>query len=189
VLQSARSAITSEATSRASIYLGALSSALVALGFASARTGVFGLFAAGVFPALVLLGEFTYLRLVQIAREDIVHLQAVQTIRRHYRDLSPDALRFFPDLSELAASRDVTSFLGRPRSRYFQVSLTAASLIGVISSIVAGVGAVLLAQHGGMRLSAAVTVGVAFALLLSVGHAGYQLRGWAARHRPMGSHV
>ncbi len=90
VLQSARGAITGEATSRVSIYLATLSSALIALGFVSSRPEALTGLAIGVFPVVVLLGEFTFLRLVQIAREDIAHLQAIQLIRRRRRLARPE---------------------------------------------------------------------------------------------------
>lgn len=50
VLQSTRGTIIGEATGRAGLYLGALSSALIALGFAATNDVVFGPFVAGVAP-------------------------------------------------------------------------------------------------------------------------------------------
>jgi len=63
VLHSTRSTISSEAIGRAALYLGALSSALIALGFAVSRRAVFGPFLAAVLPVVVVLGLITFVRL------------------------------------------------------------------------------------------------------------------------------
>jgi len=65
VRQTARGSTIGEANGRASIYLGALSSALIALGFVAERPSTFRVFAAVVLPAVLLLGWFTFVRMVQ----------------------------------------------------------------------------------------------------------------------------
>lgn len=59
VLQTAMNLSASDAESRASLYIFSLSSALVAMGFASRSQEVFVPFIATVLPALFLLGVFT----------------------------------------------------------------------------------------------------------------------------------
>jgi hypothetical protein len=59
VLQAARSAIVGEQVGRGSIYLGAVSSAPIALGFLAQVVTRLDPFVAAVLPALFLLGEFT----------------------------------------------------------------------------------------------------------------------------------
>jgi hypothetical protein len=66
VLQSASSATVNESAARASIYVMALSSFLVAMGFVSRSPGAFDPLVASVLPALFLLGLFTVIRLVDI---------------------------------------------------------------------------------------------------------------------------
>lgn len=90
VLQSARGVTTSEAGSRSSLYLTALSSALVAFGFLGGGPALVP-FAAAVLPALFVLGEFTYVRLLETSIEDVLLLRSIQRIRGYYRDLVPEA--------------------------------------------------------------------------------------------------
>src|SRR5579863_3404989 len=71
VLQTAMSTTVNEGGSRASIYIFALSSSLVALGFSTQSPEAFLPFVGIVLPALFLLGVFTVLRLVDIAAESM----------------------------------------------------------------------------------------------------------------------
>src|SRR5918992_1823349 len=67
-LQGARSQTMSESSSRAALYIGAVSSTLVALGFLgrlSPGGDTFNTFALTVLPTLYLLGVFTFVRLVE----------------------------------------------------------------------------------------------------------------------------
>ena len=73
-LQTARALTVSEANGRASIYLAALSSNLIALAFIGqmSRLGVaFYAFALILLPVLAFVGTVTFLRLVQSSVEDI----------------------------------------------------------------------------------------------------------------------
>jgi hypothetical protein len=184
VLQSARGAITTESTSRVSIYLATLSSALIAMGFLSSRPDDFAAFVVGVLPVIVLLGEFTFLRLVQIAREDIGHLKAIQLIRRHYRTLAPTAAQYFTDLGETGSDRDYQTFMQITPHPGRQVWLTAPSLIGVVNSIVAPAGVALLTRKASAPLVVAFVVAVPVAVVLGLFHARYQLVRWSVDPQP-----
>src|ERR1700730_11412023 len=81
VLQGARGTLTAESASRSALYLASLTGSLIALGDAA----VLGPFAAAVLPALLILGEFTYWRLVQAGVEDLHHSWEMQRIRVFYR--------------------------------------------------------------------------------------------------------
>src|SRR5215210_7114045 len=95
VLQSALSANTNEVGTRASLYLCSLSSSLVALGFASRSPELFVPFVAIVLPALLILGLFTAVRLVDSNHEALLYLSRIARIRRHYRTLDPAAAEHF----------------------------------------------------------------------------------------------
>jgi hypothetical protein len=85
-LQTARAATVADSNGRSALYLGTVSSAVVALAFIGqvAHLGqAFHLFALALLPALVLLGVLTYLRLVQTAVEDLFYARAINRIRRH----------------------------------------------------------------------------------------------------------
>ena len=65
VLQSARSTTVSEAVGRTAVYLTCVSSSLVAFGFFAAATHRLAPVVATVLPALIILGVFTFVRLVE----------------------------------------------------------------------------------------------------------------------------
>ena len=88
VLRSARST-TSEAVGRSSVYLTCVSSSLVAFGFFAAATHRLAPLLATVLPALLILGIFTFVRLVETNVEDVVCLRRIDTIRRYYATLDP----------------------------------------------------------------------------------------------------
>src|SRR5207245_10916619 len=92
VLQGVRSTLTSESASRAALYLAALTGSLIALGFVARDATVLGPFATAVIPALLILGEFTYWRLVQCGLEDRHHAGDMRPIRPYYLLLGPTGL-------------------------------------------------------------------------------------------------
>ena len=159
VLQSARSTTTSEAVGRSAVYLTCVSSSLVAFGFFAAATHRLAPVVATVLPALIILGLFTFVRLVETAVEDTVLNQRVAAIRRYYGTLDPGAAAFFPSREELTAS-------GMPASTGIsfampEIFFTGASMIAAVNGILIAAGAAALVDAGGVPLAAAVIVGVA----------------------------
>jgi hypothetical protein len=98
-LQGARGQTAGEMTGRAALYLATVSSTLIALGFVAGDRSAFVPFAAAVLPSLLILGEFTFIRLVAASVEDLRYLYAIQQIRAYYRGLVPDGLTFFADIT------------------------------------------------------------------------------------------
>ncbi len=94
-LQGARGQINAEITGRAALCLATVSSTLIAFGFVARDRPAFVPFAA-VLPALLILGEFTFIRLVAASVEDLRYLYAIQQIRSYYRSLVPDGLTWHP---------------------------------------------------------------------------------------------
>ena len=97
-LQGARSQTVSESSSRASLYLFSVSSALVALGFVTqvSQAGeVFQLFALTVLPTLYFLGLSTFVRPLQSSVEDIVYGRAINRIRHYYLEEAGKDARYF----------------------------------------------------------------------------------------------
>ena len=177
VLQSTRSTISSEAIGRAALYLGALSSALIALGFVVSRRAVFGPFLAAVLPVVVVLGLFTFLRVFQIGLEDVGHLQAMQRIRRYYRSLVPDGAHFFQDLTdEKDMVGDVERYMAFSMGVAGQSLLTAASAIAIINSMVAGAGIAVAVSALGVSVAVAVVAGVLAAIVFVALHLRYELK-------------
>lgn len=95
VLQGAASATNSEAASRSSLYMLALSSSLVAIGFTSGSPDVFLPFVAAVLPVNFLLGLLTTVRLIDITLENLQYLAHIARIRAYYRTISPAAETYF----------------------------------------------------------------------------------------------
>jgi hypothetical protein len=69
VLQTANNSTYSEASARSTLYVMALSSSLVAMGFVAGSTDLLVPFAAISLPAVFLLGIFTVIRLVESSLE------------------------------------------------------------------------------------------------------------------------
>ena len=95
VLQSARSTTVSESVGRSGVYLTCVSSALIAFGFFAAAIHHLAPVVATVLPALIILGIFTFVRMVETSVENMVFLRRIEAIRRYYATLDPAAAAFF----------------------------------------------------------------------------------------------
>lgn len=163
VLQSARSTTVSEAVGRMAVYLTCVSSSLVAFGFFAAATHRLVPLVATVLPALIILGIFTFVRLVETAVENVVFLMRIEAIRVYYATLDPAAAAFFAPADSAGAAAALAST--GMRSGVSEMFFTGASMIAAVTSILAGAGAALLLDVAGAPLPAAVIAGVAAALL------------------------
>ena len=158
VLQSARSTTVSEAVGRSAVYLTCVSSAVVAFGFFAAATHRLAPVVATILPALIILGIFPFVRLVETSVENVVFLRRIEAIRRYYAALDPAAAAFFtsPDSNGAAAALASTGM----RAGMTEMLFTGASMIAAVTSILAGVGAALLLETANVPLPAAVITGV-----------------------------
>ena len=180
VLQGIRSTLTSESASRASLYLASLTGSLIALGFVTRDSAVLAAFAAAVLPALLVLGEFTYWRLVQVGVEELHHAWEMKRIRAYYRQLVPSGLPFFGDAKPEAFAARSREFMGI-RARDYNVLLTIASMVAAINSMVAGAG-IALWLHAAGTLSAgwAIGLGASIAVVLFLAHGRLAIRSYNA---------
>jgi len=176
VLQTAMSGTIAEAGARATLYVMALSSALVAIGFASRSREVLVPFVATVLVGVFLLGVLTTLRLIDTSLENQQYLVGIARIRARYRALAPEAPALFapargrwPEAggSPSLGLGTVVAFLG-----------TSATMVAVINALVAGAGVAVLAADrlGPARATLAVWLGAATAVLLVV--AFYRFQRW-----------
>jgi hypothetical protein len=132
VLQGTSSATVSESGSRVSIYLSALSSGLVAIGFASGSRRALESLAFTVLPTVFVLGWFTIVRLIDTSVANVVSQRRMERITRYYASLHPAGAVFFEAGSPAA---------GGPHGvRYGRWSLlfTMASMVVVVNSVVGG---------------------------------------------------
>jgi hypothetical protein len=174
VLQAARSANVGEMTGRATIYMGAVSSSLIALGFLAQVISHLDPFVAAVLPAVFLLGEFTFAALLRNTMENLVLLRQMQRIRGYYRTLGAEADQFFGPTAEAERSSAAMATVGL-RTRPTGMLFTGASVVAAINSVVGGVGLALLADKvASLTTGAALAVGIAAAVVLFGLHLLYQ---------------
>jgi hypothetical protein len=142
-LQTARAITVSEANGRASIYLAALSSNLIALAFIGqvSRLGpAFYAFALILLPVLAFVGLVTFVRLVQSSNEEIAYAHRIGLLRTFYLRLSPELEPY------LLTSRET-----RSAPSAWQLTLTAAGMVAVINSVVVAVCAGLVLEAAGVE--------------------------------------
>jgi hypothetical protein len=174
VLQAARSANAGEMTGRATIYMAAVSSALIAFGFLAQVVTHLDPFVAAVLPAVFLLGEFTFAALVRNTLENLVLLGQMQRIRGYYATLVSEADQFFGQAAEEERSRAAMATVGL-RARPVGMLFTGASVVAAINSVVGGVGlALLAAKVASLATGAALAVGSTAAVVLFGLHLLYQ---------------
>ena len=163
VLQSARSTTVSEAVGRMAVYLTCVSSSLVAFGFFAAATHRLVPVVATVLPALIVLGIFTFVRLVETAVENVVFLMRIEAIRGYYATLDPAAPAFFAPADGAAGAAALAST--GMRADISEMFFTGASMVAAVTGVLAGAGAALLLDSARVAVPAAVIAGVAAALL------------------------
>jgi hypothetical protein len=185
VLQSAANATVSDAAARSSLYVLALSSFLVALGFISQSPDLLAAFVAVVMPGLFLLGVFTVVRLVDTALENNRCMAGIARIRAYYRTLTPDAAEYFSAKTGRWPESTTEPSLGLGVAVAFLG--TTATMIAFINSVLAGAGVALLVRvvigNGGVALG--LICGAATVVLLM--SAFYLFQRWRFATTPLPS--
>jgi len=189
-LQSARAATISETSARASLFLGTVSSGLVALGFTAQvlRGDTLYVFSLVLFPTLFFLGLVTFERVLQASIQDIVCARGINRIRHFYAELDPRAAAYFI----LSTHDDQAGTMGdmgiRPSG--WQSFLTLAGMIAVIDGVIAGVIAGLLvslltARVGGGAVALPLAGGAVALVLAVTAHQRYQNAQWRRALGPL----
>jgi hypothetical protein len=138
-LAGTRAQVTGESSARAALYISAVSSTLVALGFIGQISDVgdtFNVFALTALPTLYILGVFTFVRTVENGIEDLMMGRAINRIRNYYLQIAGDEARYFmlaANDDALGVMRNMGVSLER-RQQFF----TTGSMIAVINSVVGG---------------------------------------------------
>ncbi len=179
-LQTARSATISDANGRSNLFLGAVSSAIVALAFigqASNMGDSFSVFALVIFPCLFFLGLTTFSRVLETAIEDAIYAQEINRIRHYYIEIAPSISRYFIQ-STHDDMRGMSDSMGLMNSR-FQILLTTAGMVSWVNSTLAGVFiGVVIGLLLKSQLLVTVIIGViAFGISLAL-HTAYQTVQW-----------
>ncbi len=143
-LLATRSLAYTEAMSRTSIFVAALSGAVVALALAAQATDFgtgFVAFALVLLPVVYFLGWATIVRLSQVNLENARWVQGMNRIRNAYLQLAPELEPYFVTsrYDDDAGVLETIAHVG-PTPRY-QAFASAPGVVGVINSVVAGAAA------------------------------------------------
>ena len=174
-LQTARSMTISEANGRASLFVGAVSSGLVALAFVGQISHLgtaFFVFSLVVLPTLFLMGLITFERVLQSGTADMMYARGINRIRHLYLEYAPQMQPYFL----LSAHDDREGTLGQEamHTSWWQVFLSMASMVAVLNSVLVGSFVGLLLAGFAFPLWVCTSVGVVV-FLVSVGlHQRYQ---------------
>jgi hypothetical protein len=176
-LQGARSATIAEATGRATMFLGTVSGGLVALGLIATAAGVgaaFYAFGLILLPTLAFVGLVTFDRVLQSGIEDHGYARRIARLRGYYFQFAPELIGYL--LSVPPAERLRMQGL---RGGWWQGFLTVAGMVAVVTAVLAGSAAGLLAAVvSGHSLVAALVAGVLVAVVALIWLMRYQRAAW-----------
>jgi hypothetical protein len=167
-LQGARSSTISESTGRASVFLGAVSGGLIALGLVAtaAKTGVaFYMFGLILLPTLAFVGLATFHRVLQSGIEDLAYARRIAQLRDYYFDHAPELAGYLLNPAERLPAPGLGISL-------WQQFLTVAGMVAVITAVLL---AAVAADHS---LVAALVAGVVVAAAALTGLMRYQNSAW-----------
>ena len=180
-LQSARAATITESTARATMFLAAASGGLIALGLVATATRVgtaFYAFGLVLLPTLAFVGMVTFERTLQIGLEDYQLMRRIALLREYYIREAPELQ---PYLASTPLSEVLTagSLLGRGDQFRLQSFRTVAGMVGVITAVLAGATAGLIAiAASGHSLTAPLVSGVVVALAAMIVLTRFQERAY-----------
>lgn len=135
-LQATRAATTAETNGRTNIYIGAVSSALVAIAFIGQVLEMnqsFFIFTLILTASLLYIGIVTFLRVYQSGLEDTNCSRGINRIRHYYREIAPQLKPYFilSDKDDMAGMLRNLAVTDSP----WQMLVSAAGLVSVINSI------------------------------------------------------
>lgn len=158
-LQTGRSMTVADANGRSTLFIGAVSGALIAIAFAgqvSHMGTAFFVFSLVLVPSLFLMGLITFERVLQSAIEDLTYARGITCIRHLYLEYAPQLRPYFILSTDDESKRPMLKVGIHPS--WWQVFLTTAGMIAAINSVLVGV-------FVGLLLSALLT----FSLLACTG--------------------
>jgi hypothetical protein len=180
-LQAARSATILEANGRSSLFLSAVSGALVALALVAQLDrlgGTFLLFSFTVLPALLMLGVMSYVRLADLAVHDAYYARAIGRIRSFYFDVAgPDARRYWL-LSAGDDQQAIMRHAGQRLTRWHHWTHQATA-VAAVTAVIAGVlGGLAVETATPLTLPVTAVIGVVLAVAVLVALLADQERRW-----------
>src|SRR5258707_12208780 len=139
-LQPGRSMTIAEANGRASLFVGAVSSGLVALALVGqlSRLGTaFFVFSLIVLPTLFFMGVITFERVLESGSDDLIYARGINRIRHLYLEYAPQMQPYFILSSHDDSTLPIEHLGTRHRARW-QVFLSMAGMVAMINSVLAG---------------------------------------------------
>ncbi|MBC7932240.1 MAG: hypothetical protein H7Z38_16915 [Rubrivivax sp.] len=180
-LETARSATVAEANGRSALFMGSVSSAVVALAFigqVSDMGEAFFLFGLVLFPSLFFLGIVTFDRVLQTALEDWIYGCEINRIRHYYAELAPDIKRYFIQSIHDDRPGPLQSVGIVPAK--WQFFLTGSGMVAVINSVLAGVFAGMLSRFAfSLSIYAGAGLGITVFAVSVVVHHRHQVNKFA----------
>ena len=185
-LQTERSLTTAETNGRSSLFVGAVSSGLIALTFVGqiAHLGTaFFVFSLVVIPTLLLMGLLTFERVLQAGSADLIYASGINRIRHLYLEYAPQMQPYFI----LSTHDDREGILGHEAMTisWWQVFFNTAGMIAVINSVLAGSFVGLLFAAFTFPLWVSACAGVTTFLLSVTIHQRYQWKQWMRQARTL----
>jgi hypothetical protein len=183
-LQTGRSITTAETNGRSSLFVGAVSSGLIALTFVEQISHLgtaFFVFSLVIIPTLVFMGLITFERVLQSGSTDIMYARGVNRIQHLYLEYAPQLQPYFM----LSAHDDRGETLSHEQmsTSWVQVFFNAAGMIAVINSVLIGSFVGLLLAVFSLPLWICTSAGVVAFLVSVVIHQRYQWRQWMRQER------
>jgi hypothetical protein len=172
-----RIATINEANGRASVFIGALSAGLIALGFQgighgrSAGTTVFEML---VLSSLAFLGLVAFLRCVEVSIDDWEFGVRICGLRGVYAELMPE----LADVLVMTSWAEESVAMLSSRWQPFQKMLSVAGSVGVLTGVVFGADIGVLAYGVGAPLYAAIGTGACVGAIAAALTGLYQHRRW-----------
>ena len=176
-LQGARSATIYESTGRATMFLGAVSGGLVALGLVATATRVgtaFYAFGLVLLPSLAFVGWVTFERALRTGIEDHDYARRMSRLRAFNFDAAPELAAYMPRTT-LQDRIHTGGFAGARWAAY----RTVAGMVAVITSVLGGATAALVAALASSHsLAASIVTGAIVAIVAVAALMEYQLSVW-----------
>ncbi len=178
-LQTGRSMTIAEANGRASLFVGAVSSSLIALTFVgqiSQLGTAFYVFSLIVIPTLLFMGLTTFVRVLQSGLADMIYARGINRIRHLYLEYAPQMEPYFI-LSANDDGPDTMRYHGKGAPR-LQSLFTMAGMMSIINGVLVGAFVGLLLGVFVLPLWACASLGVvSFILSVSI-HQRFQRQQW-----------
>src|SRR5215471_6303881 len=135
-LQTGRAMTIAELNGRSSLFVGAVSSSLIALAFVGQISHLgtaFYVFSLVVLPTLFFMGLITFERVLQSGNADVIYARGINRIRHLYLEYAPQMQPYFVLSSHDDTTLPIENLGARHRGRW-QTFLSMAGMMAMINS-------------------------------------------------------